>query len=172
MIRAAVARGSACFVRTVARDMEQPLRITPSVWGPPMWRTMHIVAMSYPDDPDDETRKGFSDFYRSLMTTIPCPACRREYREIMIAHPVEEALSCGDDLFKWTVLVHNNVSERLGKLPMTSEHVRNSYVYQEGFSAYDPQVDERIHGGLLIYGTILLLAAASVAMAGRLFRAW
>eukprot|EP00873_Tetraselmis_striata_P043802 jgi/Tetstr1/464066/TSEL_008871.t1 len=107
-------------------------KITPDVWGGPMWRTIHVVALGYPRNPSPEIRRQYKAFYDSLRTVIPCITCREGYNRIVDDVPVDDALANSQDLFNWTVHVHNRVNEKLGKLPMTPDFVRSTYVFGDG----------------------------------------
>lgn len=130
---------------------------------------MHIVAMTYPEEPNRETMERYAAFYRSLSFVIPCPACRSEYAKMMKTHPVEQALACRDDIFRWTVNIHNEVSERIGKLPMTPGFVENVYVFDSGRSGVDPEVDRRLSLGIGVYAAIFAITVAACVSAWLLF---
>jgi hypothetical protein len=51
------------------------------------------------------------DFVESYKEIIPCLSCREHFEQVLVENPVPEA----DDLFKWSVDVHNIVNRRLGK---------------------------------------------------------
>jgi hypothetical protein len=51
------------------------------------------------------------DFVEGYKEIIPCLSCRDHFEQVLIDNPVPEA----DDLFKWSVDVHNIVNKRLGK---------------------------------------------------------
>ncbi|AUF82328.1 Erv1/Alr family protein [Tetraselmis virus 1] len=103
--------------------------ITPQVWGEPMWRLMHIIAMGYPINPTPSQKKAYKDFYMSLKVVLPCIKCATGYTNIVNKHPIDDALNNPSDLFLWTVVVHNEVSKKLGKPDMTPDYVRSEYVY-------------------------------------------
>ena len=142
-------------------------KITPDVWGGPMWRTIHVVALGYPRNPSPETRAQYKAFYDSLRAVIPCVTCRQGYVKIVDESPVDDALGNAEDLFNWTVGVHNKVNEKLGKLPMTPEFVRTQYVFGD---AVDPAVDRANRTGLATYGLAFLIIAVIAWLVYLLFR--
>lgn len=91
------------------------MQLPPSSWGPFFWHTMHIVALGYPVQPTYGHKKAAKEFYESLQFLIPCPVCRDHYAEYMRSMPITPFLDRRDDLFKWTVMIHNKVNEMLGK---------------------------------------------------------
>jgi len=85
----------------------------PSVWGPILWHTMHIISLGYPETPDEATRQAAANFYRSLTSLIPCPICRDHYAKLIQMSP--PATESKDALIKWVFTIHNQVNAQLGK---------------------------------------------------------
>lgn len=103
--------------------------ITPKVWGEDAWRFMHVVALGYPDKPDDNTKKEYTKFYDSFQYVLPCANCRQGYVSIFKTNPIR--LDNREDLFIWTVEVHNAVNRKLGHDVMSPDWIRNTYVFRE-----------------------------------------
>ena len=97
-----------------------PGRIPPTTWGPFFWHTIHIVALGYPKEPTYAEKRAAKEFYESLTNLIPCPICRIHYAEHLKEMPVSPSLDTREDLFRWTVVIHNKVNKDLGK-PEVSE---------------------------------------------------
>jgi hypothetical protein len=91
------------------------MHLPPSVWGPFFWHTMHISALGYPTKPTYAHKKAAKEFFESLLFLIPCPVCREHYGEFMKNMPVTPFLDRREDLFKWTIELHNRVNQSLGK---------------------------------------------------------
>ena len=92
-----------------------PLGMSPAVWGPIFWATMHIVSLGYPAKPSEEDKEGAAAFYNSLATVIPCPICKTHYRTFLKKTPVESALGSRHELIHWVFDLHNEVNAQLGK---------------------------------------------------------
>lgn len=142
-----------------------------------MWRTIHVVALGYPHNPPDAVRAAYGAFYNSLKTVIPCAACRQGYVDITDGLPVEAALGSTEDLFNWTVAVHNKVNEKLGKLPMTPDYVRSTYVFGEDSGGTDkpgqltdPAVDRANLKGVAAHALVLAMIAVAAWLVYILFR--
>lgn len=91
------------------------MQLPPSVWGPFFWHTMHISALGYPQKPSYNQKKAAKEFYEALVFLIPCPICREHYSQFLQQNPVAPSLDRREDLFKWTVDLHNSVNKQLGK---------------------------------------------------------
>lgn len=96
------------------------MRLSPKVWGPIFWHTIHITALGYPNEPNYGQKRAAKEFYESLAFLIPCPVCREHYKQHLSKAPISPHLDRRADLFRWTVELHNQVNASLGK-PKVSE---------------------------------------------------
>lgn len=92
-----------------------PIGMSPQVWGPIFWTTMHIVSMGYPEKPSQEEQQAAASFYNSLSIVIPCPICREHYSFFLKKTPVEGATGSRATLIEWCFNLHNDVNKQLGK---------------------------------------------------------
>ena len=95
------------------------MRLPPSCWGPPFWLTIHIVALAYSKKPSYGEKKAAKEFYESLQFILPCPICREHLKTHLIKFPISPHLDRREDLFKWTVMLHNEVNTSLNKPTFT-----------------------------------------------------
>jgi hypothetical protein len=107
------------------------MHIPPEVWGPFFWNTIHIAALGYPSNPSHAHKKSAKEFFESLMMLIPCPICRVHYKEHLAKYPIGPHLDRRTDLFRWTLLLHNEVSKSIGK-PVFTEDETLSYLRRLG----------------------------------------
>ena len=96
------------------------MKLSPNIWGPVFWHTIHITALGYPNDPSYTQKRAAKEFYESLAHLIPCPVCREHYKQHLEKMPLSPHLDRRADLFRWTVELHNQVNKSLGK-PRVSE---------------------------------------------------
>lgn len=100
----------------------------PKVWGPPIWRAVHYIALGYPDNPDAEHRLHYKEFFSNLWRVIPCSKCAMNYkRHLTELPPIDHFLECSRNLFQYTVALHNMVNTELGKPTMEVEQAYNLY---------------------------------------------
>lgn len=92
-----------------------PGSIPPATWGPFFWHTMHLVALGYPNEPTYAEKRAAKEFYESFTHLIPCPICKLHYADHLKQLPVTPSLDNRQDLFRWTVQMHNLVNKDLGK---------------------------------------------------------
>ena len=103
------------------------MHIPPEVWGPFFWHTIHIIALGYPAEPAYGDKKATKEFFESLQFLIPCPICRQHYTSHLVKLPIGPSLDSRKDLFRWTVNLHNDVNEMLGKRKYTETEVIQYY---------------------------------------------
>ena len=144
------------------------MKVPPAVWGPLFWHTIHIVALGYPTNPTYGHKKAAKEFYESLAFLIPCPVCREHYEKHLQKNPLTPHLDRRDDLFRWTVNLHNEVNESLGKPRLLESEV--IYYYRRiGARGKTPVINQdtldeldlrsMIKGGLLGGGLMLVVGA-------------
>lgn len=96
------------------------LSVPPTVWGPFLWYTIHMIALGYPKAPTYTEKKAAKEFYESLTSLIPCPVCKEHYMKFLAENPITPHLDTRKDLFEWTVHIHNLVNKSLNKPEVTA----------------------------------------------------
>jgi hypothetical protein len=103
------------------------MTMPPEVWGPIYWATIHITALSYPEQPSYPQKRAAKEFFKSLAELIPCPMCRKHYSVHLKSLPIEPHLDNRTDLVEWTLKLHNKVNVDLGKPTYTREQFLKAY---------------------------------------------
>ena len=49
------------------------------IWGPHLWKIMHILSLNYPLQPTRVHIEAYYAFFKSLCTILPCATCRKEF---------------------------------------------------------------------------------------------
>jgi hypothetical protein len=139
------------------------------VWGPILWHTIHVTALSYPSNPTYAQKKAAKEFFESLAELIPCPVCREHYKVHIQKLPLTPHLDRREDLFRWTVELHNEVNQMLGK-PIVSETESINFYRRIGARERSPFITpvdfEEIDSRSMVKGAII--GAAVVGVAGGL----
>ena len=101
------------------------------VWGKSVWKTIHFIALGYPDNPTEDQKLDYKTFYLLLKTVIPCKICRDHYKETLEVNPLnDDALKNKESLVKWTINLHNLVNQQL-KYPILSYDKALNELYKE-----------------------------------------
>jgi len=101
--------------------------INPKIWGSSGWIFIHYTALGYPDNPTDEDKKNYKSFFYNLGNTLPCLKCANNFKKNINELPIDNSLNSRNDLFKWTVNIHNMVNNELGKNNLSFEEALNKY---------------------------------------------
>jgi len=110
------------------------MKIGPDVWGPHGWKFLHFVALAYPNEPTEDDKKHYKQFFELLQFMLPCSLCANNYKDhIYNDLPItDEVLKNKDTFVKWTVDIHNMVNEQTGKPKLSLEEalklIYNNYM--------------------------------------------
>lgn len=99
----------------------------PAKFGPCLWRSIHIIALGYPENPTEIDKQTYTNYYRDLWKIIPCLKCSLNYRRHWTELPIYSFLDSREHLFEWTVLLHNIVNKELGKKQISLEEAYKIY---------------------------------------------
>jgi hypothetical protein len=85
-----------------------------SVWGPPLWKALHIAAHHTKYKAQIQTWKTLLD---ALRTALPCPDCSGHYNDWYKSHELRFSMfpsGFNNAVIAWLKDLHNNVNERRG----------------------------------------------------------
>lgn len=84
--------------------------------GPTLWANIHILCMMAPKDLTEEQHAHYVNFLKSLAHLLPCKYCGQHFEDLLKENPVPF-----NDLFKWSVDIHNRVNVHMKKDIMSYE---------------------------------------------------
>ena len=87
----------------------------PEIWGPHGWKFIHYITLGYPNNPTDEQKKNYYNFFIALSKVIPCGVCGSHFREHLEITPLDDkALKDKESLMIWGIKMHNHVNAKNG----------------------------------------------------------
>lgn len=98
-----------------------------NIWGKYFWKTIHITALSYPSNPTLEEKATYKSFYYILGDILPCKKCSINYKRHLEEIPIFQYLESKQELFKWTIMLHNIVNRELGRSQWNMEYAQMYY---------------------------------------------
>jgi len=106
---------------TMSTDQQQRPNLE---WFKHYWYVFHMAAIMAPAEPSDEDREYYRVFYNVFGHSIPCETeCQPDYFRII--HSVFPfRYGNADELWMWSVDVHNEVNRKLGKRPVSYDFAR------------------------------------------------
>jgi len=88
------------------------IHITPDIWGPKLWMSIHFIALAYPISPTEEQKKNYKTFFEIIQTVLPCSLCSNNYKQHLKEKPLNDSvLKDKESLVKWTIDMHNMVNK-------------------------------------------------------------
>jgi len=83
----------------------------PKLWGPALWKFLHLMAASYPETPDIQYKASSRQFFYALRHLLPCETCRSHYTQLLgIKQP---QIDSARDMQEWVLWLHNEVNARV-----------------------------------------------------------
>jgi hypothetical protein len=134
--------------------MLNTLYLDPKVWGPHYWFFLHTLAMTYPNYPNDVTKKKYYEFIQNLPLFIPVEQVSKEFAHLIDKYPIAPYLDNRTTFVKWVHFIHNKINEKLEK-PQIS---LNDFLvqYQNEYKSQNVKIFEYYKlKEKLIYGGIL-----------------
>lgn len=100
-----------------------------SVWGPPLWHTLHTISFNYPVKPDSNDIKNYYTFFKSLENILPCKYCRDNLKNnLKVVKLNKSVFKNRYTLAKWVYNLHEEVNKMLGKKSnLTFEQIQDRY---------------------------------------------
>lgn len=129
-------------------NKNQKQSIKPSIWGPHGWKFLHYVSLGYPNNPTEEDKRNYKNFYTSLQHILPCAKCAHNYSHNLKQYPIDNHLGSRDTLIRWVIDIHNKVNTETGK---------KEYTYEEALSLYTSGGDTKVFGDYLFKLVALII---------------
>ena len=108
--------------------------LDPSIWLPPFWHFLRSVAHTYPDYPNEVTKRKYYDFIQNLPLFVPNTESGLEFSRILEGFPISPYLANRDSFFFWIHFIQNRVDRKRGNAEKTNlEHM------EEYYQLYKPQ---------------------------------
>ncbi len=101
--------------------------IEPNVFGPSLWASIHYICLGAPETLDVRQKLSYKMFFEQLPYVIPCYNCGLHLESNLKKTPIDQFLTGSEDLFKWSVDLHNVVNTQLGKPLMNYEDARKHW---------------------------------------------
>jgi hypothetical protein len=108
--------------------------LEPNVWGPHFWFFINTIAISYPNYPNDITKKKYYEFIMNLPLFIPIEGMGNEFSKLLDEYPVTSYLDSKTSFVRWVHFIHNKINEKLEKPKISLEEF-----YYQYYQAYKPK---------------------------------
>jgi len=129
--------------------------LDPKVWGPHYWFFLHTLAMTYPNHPNEVTKKKYYEFIQNLPLFLPVEEISTAFSKLIEKYPITPYLDNRDSFVRWMHFIHNKINVALEKPQLSL----NDFFVQY-YDAYKPKPEKyteyyKIQGKVLYLFTIL-----------------
>lgn len=101
--------------------------LNPEIWGPHYWFFIYTIALSYPLNPNDTTKKKYYDFIQNLPIFIPVSEIGNTFSVFLDKYPVTPYLDSRESFIKWVHFIHNKLNIYLNKPEVSYYKAMDNY---------------------------------------------
>jgi hypothetical protein len=101
--------------------------LNPEIWGPHYWFFIYTIALSYPLNPNETTKKKYYDFIQNLPIFIPISQIGNTFSVFLDKYPVTPYLDSRESFIKWVHFVHNKLNIYLNKPEISYYKAMDNY---------------------------------------------
>ena len=119
-----------------------------SIWGPPLWHSLHTISFNYPINPTKEQKKQYFNFYSSLQGILPCRYCRENLVKNMQVLPLNKyVFKNRESLSRYIYELHELINTILDKKSgLSYEDVRDRYEHFRSRCLENPKKIKMLEG--------------------------
>ena len=115
------------------------MALDPKVWGPPYWFVLHTIAITYPLNPNEVTKKKYYDFIQNLPLFLPVSEIGNNFSAYLDKYPVVPYLDSRPSFMKWVHFIHNKINISIGLPELSMDEAMIRY-----YDHYRPKVVKNI----------------------------
>lgn len=97
-----------------------------NVWGPCVWKTLHIITIKIKDSSFIKLKDEMINIIISIVSNLPCPLCSSHANLLLRKHKIR-SIKTKNELIHTMYLIHNEVNKRLKKNLFNKEDLINKY---------------------------------------------
>tara|TARA_Y100000389_G_C17467422_1_gene526919 strand:- start:5735 stop:6187 length:453 start_codon:yes stop_codon:yes gene_type:complete len=137
------------------------------IWGPHYWFVLYTIAISYPNNPNQTTKKKYYDFIQNLPIFLPDQEIGNIFLEFLDNYPVTPYLDSRESFIKWVHFIHNKINIYLGKSEMTYYDAMNNYYENYKETNIKRDQERRNHGKYIFYTIIIILIIVIITLVNK-----
>ncbi len=140
------------------------MALEPTIWGPHFWFVLHTIALTYPNTPNEVTRKKYYDFIQNLPIFLPVEEIGNTFSQFLDKYPVTPYLDSRTSFVKWMHFIHNKINVSLGKDELTIEEAMTAYYEHYKPKAVKSDEERRRREKCVFAGMLVLIIGLGVAL--------
>ena len=99
----------------------------PDVWGPHYWFFLHTIAESYPEHPNETTKRKYYDLIQNMPIFIPVIEIGNKFSNLLDKYPITPYLCSRESFVRWVHFIHNKINILLNKKEMSLPDALKKY---------------------------------------------
>jgi hypothetical protein len=103
------------------------MALEPKVWGPFYWFVLHTIALTYPLNPNEVTKKKYYDFIQNIPLFLPISEIGNTFSKLLDDYPVTPYLDSRPSFIKWMHFIHNKINVSLELPEITMDEAMIAY---------------------------------------------
>lgn len=119
--------------KRIAQLNERQFLFRPETWGPHYWFFLHTAALTYPEHPNEETRKIYYQLITHFPKFIPVENVSVQFEKLLQMYPVSAYLDNRSSFVRWVHFIHNQVNIILKKPVISLDQF-----YVDYYASYRP----------------------------------
>lgn len=130
------------------------------IWGHHYWFFLHTVAYTYPDHPNEATKRKYYDLLMNFPLFIPNQKMGNNFAHLLDKYPFVGYLNKRDSFILWVNFIHNKVNVMLKRPEVPLLTTLDDYLkYYEKTKKPDKDIERIYYLDLVVYGILILLVA-------------
>tara|TARA_B100000902_G_scaffold226332_1_gene214888 strand:+ start:1311 stop:1742 length:432 start_codon:yes stop_codon:yes gene_type:complete len=140
------------------------MALDPTIWGPHFWFVLHTIALTYPNTPNEVTRKKYYDFIQNLPIFLPVEEIGNTFSQFLDKYPVTPYLDSRTSFVKWMHFIHNKINISLGKDELTIEEAMSAYYEHYKPKAVKSDEERRRREKFVFAGMLVIIIGLGAAL--------
>ena len=126
-------------------------------WGPHYWFVLLTIALCYPLNPNDVTKKKYYEFIQNLPLFLPDQQMGNKFSELLDKYPVTPYLDSRESFVKWVHFMHNRVNVTINKDEITLTQALSEYYMQYKPKAIKLREELKYRKKFVYFGILIAL---------------
>jgi len=110
------------------------MALDPKIWGPHYWFVLHTIALNYPLNPNETSKKKYYDLIENFPLFIPIPNMANSFSRLLDNYPITPYLDSRESFIKWVHFVHNQINLSLNIPEKSLDETLHNY-----YKLYEPK---------------------------------
>jgi hypothetical protein len=87
----------------------------PAFWGRSTWTYLHTLTFNYPENPTENDKLKYYNYFKQLPEFLPCPSCASSFKIYFEYIPITAYLNDIYGITFWLYIIHFIVNSKLKK---------------------------------------------------------